>query len=204
MMDFYEKKYLNEGYKFIAGCDEVGRGPIAGPLVCAAVVLNPDKRIEGLDDSKKLTEKKRELLYDEIIAHALAYAFVFIDEESVDQSNVYQASKKGMIEAVNKLGVRVDFILSDAMPLDTQSVPYLSLIKGDQKSMSIAAASIIAKVTRDRHMKTMAKKYPHYGFDKHKGYPTKAHIEALHKYGPCEIHRKSFHPVKSFFEYKLF
>lgn len=191
----YEEKYINQGHKFIAGCDEVGRGPLAGPLVCAAVILDPNDLIEGLFDSKALTEKKRNLLYDEIINRAISYAVVFKTAKEVDELNVYQGSKIGMIEAVNALKIKPDFILSDAMPLSNQPIPFEAIIKGDQLSASIAAASILAKVSRDRYMIDLDKKYPEYGFSKHKGYPTKMHLEALKTYGITKEHRKTFKPV---------
>lgn len=191
----YENELISQNYKYIVGTDEAGRGPMAGPLVVAAVVLPKDEKIEGLNDSKKLSKKKREILYQEIIAKAIDYSIECIDVESVDKLNVYQASKIGMINCINKLKVPVDYILTDAMKLDI-GIPCLSLIKGDSLSASIAAASILAKVTRDNYMMEMAKKYPEYGFEKHKGYVTRYHLEKLNKYGPCEIHRKSFEPVR--------
>jgi ribonuclease HII len=189
----YETELLLKGYRKIAGTDEVGRGPLAGPLVCAAVILNPNIIIDGLNDSKKLSEKKREFLSDEIMEKSLAYSIVYIDEETIDDINIYQASKKGMLEAINQLPIKADYVLSDAMPLG--DIPHLSIIKGDSKSASIAAASIIAKVERDRFMVKLAEQYPEYGFEKHKGYPTKQHIAALQKYGVLDIHRKSYKPV---------
>jgi ribonuclease HII len=191
----FEKVALSKGYQYIAGTDEVGRGPLAGPVVAAAVVLNPNDIIKGLDDSKKLSEKKRDTLYSEIYKRALDIAFVYIWPEEIDQINIYQASKKAMIESIKKLK-QCDYILSDAMPLGTIGIPFESIIKGDSKSASIAAASIVAKVERDRYMIKMSKRYPEYGFDKHKGYPTKVHLEALRKYGVTPIHRKSYKPVE--------
>lgn len=192
MYDF-EDKYRNLGYKNIAGTDEVGRGPLAGPLVCASVILDPNNEIKGLNDSKKLTEKKREILDIEIREKALAYSVVFIEIEEIDKLNIYQASKKGMIDALKKLSIKPDFVLSDCMPLG--DIPHESIIKGDSKSATIAAASIIAKVARDNHMIELSKKYPEYGFESHKGYPTKKHLEALDKYGVLDIHRRSYKPV---------
>lgn len=191
----YENELWQKSYNYIVGTDEAGRGPMAGPLVVAAVVLPTDFKIEGLNDSKKLTFKKRESLYDEIIKHAVAYSIKFFDANEVDELNVYQASKLGMIECIKALDVPVDYILSDAMNLN-MGIECLSLIKGDSLSASIAAASILAKVTRDRYMIEIAKEYPEYGFEKHKGYVTKYHLEMLEKYGPCIIHRKSFEPVR--------
>jgi ribonuclease HII len=189
----YEDSYYKQGYNLIAGCDEVGRGPLAGPLVAAAVILDRNHIIEGLNDSKKLSEKKRQVLYDEIVQHALAYSIVFIDEETIDEINVYQASKKGMIMAIEALDKKPDFILSDAMPLGQYK--HEAIIKGDSKSATIAAASILAKVARDKYMIELDEVYPQYGFKAHKGYPTKQHIEALDTYGVLKIHRKSYKPI---------
>jgi ribonuclease HII len=189
----FENKYFDLGYQLIAGTDEVGRGPLAGPLVCAAVILDPSVEIMGLNDSKKLSEKKRALLSIEIKEKALAYSIVYIDVDVIDQINIYQASKRGMLEAIKKLNIKPDFVLSDAMPLG--DIKHEAIIKGDAKSASIAAASILAKVERDAYMVELSKKYPQYGFEKHKGYPTKFHIEMLKKYGVLEIHRKSYKPV---------
>jgi len=189
----FENDLISKGYKHIAGTDEVGRGPLAGPLVCAAVILNPDVMIEGLNDSKKLTDKKRQLLDVEIRKHALAYSIVYVSIEEVDKLNIYQASKKGMLDAVSKLKIKPEYILSDAMPLG--DIKHESIIKGDTKSASIAAASIIAKVERDNHMIELSLEYPGYGFEKHKGYPTKAHLEALDQLGVLPVHRRSYKPV---------
>ncbi len=191
----YELDLLNKGHEYIAGCDEVGRGPLAGPVVCAAVILNPYNKIKGLNDSKKLSEKKRNELDIEIREKAIAYAIRYIYPNEIDKINIYQASKKGMIEAINKLDIKPSYVLSDAMPLAELNIPFLSIIKGDSKSATIAAASIIAKVERDKYMVEMSRKYPEYGFEKHKGYPTKQHLEALNKYGVLEIHRKTYKPV---------
>ena len=191
----YENELLNKGHKFIAGCDEVGRGPLAGPLVAAAVILDPFNKIEGLNDSKKLSEKKRLILSKEIMEKAIAYKITYIYPKEIDKINVYQASKKAMIDSIKALDVVPSFILSDAMPLNEIAIPHLSIIKGDSKSATIAAASIIAKVERDNYMIELSKKYPNYGFEKHKGYPTKMHLEALRKYGVLDIYRKSYGPV---------
>ncbi len=192
----YENDLLSKGHKLIAGCDEVGRGPLAGPVVAAAVILNPFNMIEGLNDSKQLSEKKRLILDKEIKEKALAYEIVYISSKEIDKINIYQASKKAMITAIKRLNVTPTFILSDAMPLQGLDIPFESIIKGDTKSATIAAASIIAKVERDSYMIELSKKYPEYGFEKHKGYPTKQHIEALKKYGVLDIHRKTYRPVK--------
>ncbi len=190
----YETKLLDKGFRYIAGCDEVGRGPLAGPVVCAAVILDPDNPIEGLNDSKQLSESKRETLDAIIKEKALAYAIAYISPKEIDRLNIYQASKKGMLDAVRKLSIEPDYILSDAMPLG--QLPHLSIIKGDTLSASIAAASIIAKVERDHYMIELGVKYPQYGFEQHKGYPTKKHIEAIWKYGVFEEYRKSYKPVQ--------
>ncbi len=191
----YENELLKNGYLYIAGCDEVGRGPLAGPVVAAAVILDPNVLIEGLNDSKKLSEKKRITLDIEIREKALAFKIIYIYPKEIDDINIYQASKKAMIMAIKELNPKPSFVLSDAMPLVELDIPYESIIKGDSKSATIAAASIIAKVERDNYMVKLSKKYPEYGFEKHKGYPTKQHIEALNKYGVLDIHRKSYRPV---------
>ena len=188
----YENEARGAGYSRILGVDEAGRGPMAGPLVVGGVIFPEDFYDERINDSKKLTEKKREALYDFIIENALAYQIEVLSVEEVDTLNVYEASRTGMKRIVESL--EPDFTLSDAMPLG--DIPHLSIIKGDAKSLSIGAASILAKVTRDRIMKEYGKQYPEYGFEKHKGYVTKAHKEALEKYGATPIHRKSFAPVQ--------
>ena len=194
LMYDHEKRLLEEGYQSIAGCDEVGRGPLAGPIVCAAVILDPANPIEGLNDSKKLSPAKRIKLDVSIREQALSYAVVFIDVAAVDKLNVYQASRQGMMQALDQLAIPPDYVLSDAMPL-TRSCPTLSLIKGDQISASIAAASIVAKVARDAYMIELGRQYPQYGFERHKGYPTREHLVALKEYGPVPEHRRSFAPV---------
>lgn len=198
MLDMYEyeNKLKQQGYKYIVGTDEVGRGPMAGPLVVAAVILPDDEIIEGLNDSKKLSAKKREKLAEVIKQKALEYQIQYIDVEDVDRLNVYEASRQAMIMCVRKMHHQVDYVLSDAMPIDFE-YPCLDIIKGDMKSASIAAASIIAKVERDHYMELLDESYPMYGFKKHKGYVTKMHLEAIDKYGVCEHHRTSFAPVKN-------
>ena len=188
----YENEARTAGYSRILGVDEAGRGPMAGPLVVGGVIFPEDFYDERINDSKKLTEKKREELYDLIIENALAYQIEVLSVEEVNTLNVYEASRTGMKRIVASL--EPDFTLSDAMPLG--DIPHLSIIKGDAKSISIGAASILAKVTRDRMMKEYGKQYPGYGFEKHKGYVTKAHKEALEKYGVTSIHRRSFAPVQ--------
>jgi ribonuclease HII len=193
----YEKNLWNRGIKYVVGVDEVGRGPLAGSLVAAAVILDPNNRIEGLKDSKQLSHKRRQVLLKEIKEKALAYAYHFVDVETIDKINIYQASKRGMIEAIKKLDIIPSFILSDAIPLEEIEIPYESIIKGDTLSASIAAASILAKETRDDYMIEMDGIYPGYGFKQHKGYPTKQHIKALNEIGICDIHRKTYKPVKN-------
>lgn len=198
----YENELKKQGYKYIVGTDEVGRGPMAGPLVVACVILPDDEIIEGLNDSKKLTEKKREELSKIIKEKAIEYQIQYMSVEEVDELNVYEASRQAMIKCIRKLKHKVDYVLSDAMPLDFE-YPCLSIIKGDSKSASIAAASIIAKVERDHYMVELAKQYPMYGFDKHKGYVTKAHLQAIEQYGVCEYHRISFAPVKKIIDMNI-
>ena len=192
----YEKEYSMKGYKLIAGCDEAGRGPLAGPVFCAAVILNPNDIIEGLNDSKQLSESKRNKLYDEIKSRALSYKIVSISNEEIDRINILESSRKGMEEAIEGLEITPDYILTDYMDLYHTNIPYLKLAHGDALSATIAAASILAKVERDSFMVELDKEYPEYGFKEHKGYPTKAHIEAIKKYGITKFHRKSFKPVK--------
>lgn len=186
----YERGLLE--YEYIAGVDEAGRGPLAGPVYAAAVILKPGARIDGINDSKKLSEKKREELYDVIIENSIAYAVYSVDEKTIDEVNILNATHMAMNGAVNSLSVRPDFVLIDGNSIKNMTLPHETIVKGDAKSISIAAASILAKVSRDRYIIQMAEKYPEYGFEKHKGYGTKAHTEAILKYGPCEIHRKTF------------
>ncbi len=186
----YERGLLE--YEYIAGVDEAGRGPLAGPVYAAAVILKPGARIDGINDSKKLSEKKREELYDVIIENSIAYAVYSVDEKTIDEVNILNATHMAMNGAVNSLSVPPDFVLIDGNSIKNMTLPHETIVKGDAKSISIAAASILAKVSRDRYIIQMAEKYPEYGFEKHKGYGTKAHTEAILKYGPCEIHRKTF------------
>lgn len=196
MLD-YETKYYNQNIKLIAGVDEAGRGPLAGPVCVAAVIMPYDKNeiIEEINDSKKLTEKKREKLFDLIIEKAISYKIVLINEKVIDEINILNATKLGMKQAIEGLSVKPELVLIDAVPLDL-NIKNESIIKGDAKSYNIAAASILAKVTRDRLMVELDQKYPNYNFKKHKGYGTKEHIENLKKFGKCEIHRNSF--IKNF------
>lgn len=187
----YERE--NAQYGLLCGIDEVGRGPLAGPVYAAAVILDPDEEILYLNDSKKLSEKKREALYDVIMEKALAVGIGCSSPERIDEINILQATFEAMTMAVNSLKVKPGALLIDAVHIpQLEDYKQISIIKGDAKSVSIAAASIIAKVTRDRVMKEMALKYPQYAFDSNKGYGTAAHIAALKEYGPCEIHRRSF------------
>lgn len=188
----YEEKHYSNGKKYIAGIDEVGRGPLAGPVCAAAVIMPEGLVIEGINDSKKLSEKKRELLYDEIIEKAVAWSVVFVDAEVIDEINIRKATHLAMEKAVEKLSVKPDILLVDGNDNISFDIPSEYIIKGDAKSHSIAAASIIAKVTRDRYMVEMADVYPEYSFEKHKGYGTKVHMEAIREHGICSIHRKSF------------
>ncbi len=193
----YEKAFRQEGYQVIAGVDEAGRGPLAGPVSIGACILPPDCFIEKLNDSKKLSEKQRDILYDKIIECAIAWKVIFVSEEDIDKKNIYQATVDGMYQSISELNITPDAVLIDAVPLPKLTQPSHSLIKGDQKSASIAAASILAKVSRDRLMEEYDRTYPQYGFAKHKGYGTAEHVDAIHKYGPCPIHRKTFEPIAS-------
>lgn len=192
----YEKELYAKGINIIGGVDEVGRGPLCGPVVTACVVLPKDFVLDGLTDSKKLSEKKRNIFYDYITKHALCYAIGECSPEEIDEYNIYEATKIAMKRAIDKVNkeVKLEHVLIDAMPLDID-IPTTSIIKGDAKSISIAAASVVAKVTRDRMMYELDEKYPMYGYKNHKGYPTKAHIEAINKYGLIDGYRKSYGPV---------
>jgi ribonuclease HII len=192
----FERQAFSKGYKFVAGVDEVGRGCLAGCVVASAVILDLSKPIpEGLNDSKKLSAKRRELLDSQIKENALSYAIAQVEAEEIDQINILEATKKSMRLAIEKLNPPADFLLIDAVQLKDVNLPQKSIIHGDAISLSIAAASIIAKNYRDNLMKEMAKIYPQYGFERHVGYGTKAHFEALRTHGHCEIHRKSFRGV---------
>lgn len=188
-----EKNFHEKGIKYIAGIDEAGRGPLAGPVVVASVIMPEGSMIEGVNDSKKVSEKKREKLYDLILKEAVSYGIGIIYQDEIDKINILQATKKGLTEAVEQMDIKPDLIMVDALTgIDTLGIPYHSIIKGDAKCYSISAASIIAKVTRDRIMREWDKVYPEYGFASHKGYGTAKHISALKEYGPCPIHRRSF------------
>ncbi|MBE7054950.1 MAG: ribonuclease HII [Ruminococcaceae bacterium] len=191
-----EHALFEKGYSAVAGVDEAGRGPLAAEVYAAAVILPPDICIEGLNDSKKLSEKKREKLYDEICECALAYAVATASVEEIDEFNIRNATYMAMNRAIEALKIKPDFVMVDGDCIKDCAYPHECVIKGDAKSLSIAAASVLAKVSRDRHMLSLAEKYPMYGFEKHKGYGTAAHIAALKEYGACEIHRKTF--IKKF------
>lgn len=192
-----EAKLYSKGMNYICGIDEAGRGPLAGPVVVASVIMPKDSMIEGVNDSKKISESKREKLYEKIIEEAISYGVGIIDQKEIDEINILNATKKGLTTSLKELSVKPDIILVDALTgIDTLQIPYQSIIKGDAKAYSISAASIIAKVTRDRIMREWDKIYPQYGFAKHKGYGTATHISAIKEYGICPIHRLSF--VKNF------
>lgn len=190
----YEKELYEKGYNLIAGTDEVGRGPLVGPVVAAAVILPKNYKLDGLTDSKKLSEKKRNLYYEIIKRDAISIGLGIISEKVIDEINILEASRLAMNKALDNLEIKPDYILSDAMKLD-RDVEVLPIVHGDAKSLSIAAASVIAKVTRDRMMEEMGKNYPEYEFERHKGYPTKRHIELIKKYGVLDQYRKTFKPI---------
>ncbi len=198
----FERKFHDAGYQFIIGLDEAGRGPIAGPLVVAGVVFAPFFEHDEIYDSKKLTQKKRDSLFDYIKDNALYYKIEVVSERFIDEHNIYRATQLTM-EKIVKECTMCEAILSDAMPLPTVEKPVEALVKGDQKSVSIAAASILAKVTRDRIMEALDETYPNYGFKQHKGYPTKQHLLALETYGVLDIHRRSYGPVQKQMQMKL-
>lgn len=189
-MQEYERYYAK--HKYICGVDEAGRGPLAGPVVAAAVILPKDAVIIGLDDSKKLTDKKRRSLYDEIRRTAVSYGIGMADEGLIDEINILQATYEAMRRAISALGTVPDILLNDAVVIPGIDIEQVSIIKGDQKSLSIAAASVLAKVTRDDYMLELARLYPNYGFDRHKGYGTRLHYEAIEKYGIVPAHRRTF------------
>jgi len=197
----YEKEMRSKGFNFIAGVDEVGRGPLVGPVVAACVVLKDNFYLEGLTDSKKLSEKKRDNFFEIINKEALGIGIGIISEKIIDEVNIYEATKLAMKEAIKNCAknCKIDYILIDAMPLNIE-YPTLSIIKGDAKSISIAAASVIAKVTRDKMMYDLDKIHPEYGFCKHKGYPTKMHLAALEKYGILDEYRMTYGPVSKLLE----
>jgi len=188
-----ENELRKKGFQYICGIDEAGRGPLAGPVVIASVIMPSDSMIEGVNDSKKVSEKKREKLYDQILEEAISYGVAIIGQDEIDEINILNATKKGLTVSLQELSQKPDLILVDALSgINTLGIPYESIIKGDAKCYSIAAASIIAKVTRDRIMREWDRVYPEYGFEKHKGYGTAAHIAAIREHGLCPIHRRSF------------
>lgn len=193
----FENNLHSTGLKYIAGIDEAGRGPLAGPVVVGIAIMKPDSFIEGVNDSKKLSEKKREQLYEQIISEAIDWTVGIVDQKEIDEINILNATKKALHMAISNLKVKPDRILVDALEhIDTYGIPYTSIIKGDAKIYSISVASIIAKVTRDRIMQEYDEIYPEYGFSGHKGYGTEKHIQAIKEYGPCSLHRKTF--IKKF------
>ena len=192
----YQEQFYSKKVKVIVGVDEAGRGPLAGPVVAAACILSRAYNNKQINDSKQLSEKKREELFELITKDAISYGVGIVSAEEIDKLNIYEATKKAMKEAINNLKVKFDLILTDAMPLKGFDVEVVPIIKGDAKALPIAAASIIAKVTRDHMMEELGKKYPEYGFEVHKGYGTKKHMDALKKYGPIKgVHRYSYKPV---------
>ena len=193
----YEKQLIKDGYTLIAGMDEAGRGPLAGPVSVGCCIMNLDDIIDGINDSKKLTPLKREKLFDIIKEKSIAYSIVDVDCDEIDKINILNATKKGMKIALGNINPKAEFLLVDAVK-DDFGIPYMPIIHGDALSYSIAAASVLAKVHRDELMRKYAEIYPEYGFEKHKGYGTKLHIEMLKKYGPCPIHRQTF--IKNFFD----
>ena len=189
----YEEKLRKKGFKYICGIDEAGRGPLAGPVVVASVIMPENSMIEGVNDSKKVSEKKREKLYDLILGEAISYGIGIVGQDEIDEINILNATKKGLTMSLQELTQKPDLIIVDALSkINTLGIPYESIIKGDAKCYSISAASIIAKVTRDRIMREWDKIYPQYGFATHKGYGTSSHIKAIIENGPCPIHRKTF------------
>ncbi|MBR2678827.1 MAG: ribonuclease HII [Bacilli bacterium] len=194
-----ERKLRKEGYTLIGGVDEVGRGPLVGPVVAACCILPEKFNLDGLTDSKKLTEKKRDYFFEEIKKQAISYGIGIVDEKRIDEINIYQATKEAMIQAINNCNIKPEYVLTDAMKLDLD-IPVKPIIKGDLRSITISAASVLAKVTRDRMMYELDKKYPMYDFKNNVGYPTKKHLEAIAKYGIIPEHRRSYGPVKEYLE----
>lgn len=193
LLKLEENKLYENGIEYICGIDEAGRGPLAGPVVVGAVILPKDSFIEGVNDSKKISEKKREKIYDKIIEEAIAYSVGIVDQKTIDEINILNATKLALKNAVENLKVKPNVIMVDALNgIDTCGIPYISVVKGDAKNYCIAAASIIAKVTRDRIMKEWDEVYPMYGFAKHKGYGTAEHMRLIKENGPCVLHRRSF------------
>ena len=195
----YERELRGEGYTLIGGVDEVGRGPLVGPVVAACCILPEKFSLDGLTDSKKLSEKKREFFFEEIKKQAITYGIGIVDEKRIDEINIYQATKEAMIQAINQCNPKPEAVLTDAMKLDLD-IPVTPIIKGDLKSITISAASVLAKVTRDHMLYELDEKYPMYDFKHNVGYPTKKHLEAIEKYGIIPEHRRSYGPVKDYLE----
>ncbi len=196
----YEKELYQSGYHLICGCDEAGRGPLVGPVVAGAVILPKNYQLEGLTDSKQLSEKKREKFFEIIKKDAIAYGIGIVSPQVIDEINIYEASRLAMKEAIKNMQVKPDYVITDAMPMPGYEVPVKSIIKGDAKSITIAAASVLAKVTRDHILYEMDKEHPEYEFARHKGYPTKRHLELLKLYGPTKDYRFTYGPVRDLIE----
>lgn len=196
-----EREFYSSSVRLIVGIDEAGRGPLAGPVYAAAVLLSPTFKNEEINDSKKLSPKKREALFPLIKREALAYGIASVSAEDIDRYNIYEATKICMMKALSQIQIPYDLIITDAMPLKGTKKPVIAMIKGDAQCLNVAAASILAKVSRDHEMEELDKRYPQYGFKHHKGYGTKEHLAALSQYGPIEgVHRKSFRPVAVFYQ----
>ncbi len=191
----YERAAWRSGLAHVAGVDEAGRGPLAGPVVAAAVILNPERRLKGLEDSKLLTPARREVLFEQILEHAVGVGTGIVDPQTIDQVNILEATRLAMRQALSRLSPHPNLVLIDAVRLQPLAWPQRALVRGDRRSASIAAASIVAKVTRDRLMVEADHLFPQYGFRRHKGYPTPEHLAALRHHGPCPIHRRTFHGV---------
>jgi ribonuclease HII len=201
----YQRKFEKKGFYHIAGVDEAGRGPLAGPLVCAAVIFSPSFRHALINDSKQLTDQERRKLFPFIMEHALSVSYQMIEPEIIDRLNIYRATQQGMMTVIQSLTIKPDFVITDAMKLPTLDIPYEPLIKGDTKALPVAAASIIAKVIRDDYMLQLHEQYPHFQFHLHKGYPTPLHLTLLKRYGPLKgIHRFSYRPVQDALNQKVF
>ena len=194
-----ERELRSEGYTLIGGVDEVGRGPLVGPVVAACCILPENFNLEGLTDSKKLSEKKRDYFFEEIKKQAISYGIGIVSEKRIDEINIYEATKEAMIMAINECNPKPEYVLTDAMKLDLD-IPVKPIIKGDLRSITISAASVLAKVTRDKMLYELDKKYPMYDFKNNVGYPTKKHLEAINKYGIIDEHRRSYGPVKEYLE----
>lgn len=196
----FEKELYEKGFQFICGTDEAGRGPLVGPVVAGAVILPKNYHLDGLTDSKKLSEKKREKFFEIIKKDAIAYGIGIVDAKTIDEVNIYEASRMAMKKAIDNMAIKPDYILTDAMPITDLDVPVKAIIHGDGLSLTIAAASVLAKVTRDHYMYELDKQYPKYEFRKHKGYPTKRHLELINQYGVTEDYRFTYKPVKNVVE----